>query len=222
MFKTMIEFNGYLLPFYTAHKNHLFNIINKYRTFYELETLQYMIKILEPLPGAIKQVVDVGANVGNHSLYFAQFLTYVHAFEPQPDLCEVFEKNLEGCDNVTLHRCALGDKLGFGEMVYPKGRESDHTAEVETHGGSIPINTLDAYDIPADLIKIDVEGAELKVLKGAMATIINNKPELFIECATDEAFETISEYLAPIGYNPIKVFGAKGGFTPMWHFSHKP
>ena len=59
-------------------------------------------------------ILDVGANVGTHSLAFAQAFDTVHSFEPNSSVWSKFERNLDlnGFENVQLHKVGLGDQSG--------------------------------------------------------------------------------------------------------------
>jgi len=213
MIKTIIHHEGNVIPFYCKHEHHLFRHINLWKHFYELDLLEAIKRNVGD--GAVG--IDVGANVGNHSLYFALFCKMVYAFEPQLDLIDVFNKNLERYDNVLLRWCALSDSTGVGDMIYPDGRDSDHTAELEAYGGHIPIKRLDQFELEPDFIKIDVEGHELGVLRGSIETIDKHSPEMFIECRDDQAKKEIFDFMENLDYMPVTYYA----FTPVWHFTRR-
>ena len=70
-----------------------------------------------------------------------------------------------------------------------------------------------------DVIKIDVEGMEPQVLKGAENTILEYKPHLFTEAATKEELQKIYNFLRPFGYRKLPGHWAE---TPVYHFAHNP
>lgn len=128
-------------------------------------------------------LIDVGAMIGNHTVYMALFVphTEIHAFEPLPANLEVLRANVAGYPSVKVHPVALTDqgrKLRFREEPGNLG----HTQVAEDgpwHVRGIP---LDAYElIDVSLIKIDVEGHEPQVLAGARATIERCHPVIVIE-----------------------------------------
>lgn len=120
--------------------------------------------------------VDVGANVGIYSLLAARAVPQgqVLAFEPNPITAERMRTNLRlnGIDNVIVRASAVGSRAGTATLTARLGPgdhiELDQSSEVDTV--TVPVTTLDAaVDRIAriSLIKIDVEGFEVEVLRGA-------------------------------------------------------
>lgn len=144
-------------------------------------------------------VVDAGANVGTHTVAFAQAAGdagRVLAFEPQPRVFELLERNVRsnGYDNVRSYRVALGAE--------PSVRHApllDYAAHVNVgavallaaaaeRSCSVDVVPLDSFDLDAvRLIKIDVEGMECDVLRGAAATLRRCRPFLSVECNAADA-----------------------------------
>jgi FkbM family methyltransferase len=145
-------------------------------------------------PGDV--ILDAGANVGYFSLLFAKWLHgsgMVHAFEPFAETIRRFERNLELNAElrpmVRLHRLALADFTGnLGMSVPDQGNQGCNFL-----GGAgstkVDVTTLDAFCERehldrVDLIKIDVEGSEVALLRGAEQTIRRLRPVLMIEVNT--------------------------------------
>jgi FkbM family methyltransferase len=135
--------------------------------------------------------VDVGANIGNHTAYFAEWARHVVAIEPNPPVFERLERFVSHnrLENVTAVSTALSDRSGaLNFYVYPG---QAHLATLEespgaTKAGNIPVERGDELlgRIGArhiDFIKIDVEGHESEVLSGLGRTIATDKPVLSIE-----------------------------------------
>lgn len=122
--------------------------------------------------------LDVGAHVGTWSRLMALDFERVAAFEPVPEHCECWEMNVTA-GNARLERCALGDKPGRIN-VEVTGGHSGHS--MTRSGGHIPIARLDVVleDEP-DFIKIDCEGYELFVVRGAERTIREDCPVIVVE-----------------------------------------
>ncbi len=133
--------------------------------------------------------IDVGANKGDFSLLAARVVGpsgHVLAFEPAPENCRWIRKSIEvnGYQNVELHQLALADQSG--EATLYLGRKSGwHTLVPDLPSrdkGSIRVTTRSLDDIlvevgmeePIAMIKIDVEGAEMRVLQGARNTLRHN------------------------------------------------
>lgn len=137
---------------------------------------------------------DVGAHAGYSSLVAARAVGSegrVHAFEPLPENVNRLERTFaaNGLENVTVHPIALAAAAGLlalhvdantrmGTLTSTSHGHADRTIE-------IPCSTLDAMcsSIGApSLIKIDVEGAELGVLEGALALLAErHPPQLILE-----------------------------------------
>lgn len=159
-----------------------------------------------------KNVVDIGANFGFHSLEFAQMIGdsgKVYAFEPQRlvyyQLCGNIIIN--GLDNVICHNVGLGDKEDILELenqnYYSKETINigdTHTNKFTGNGKErVQIKTLDSYKIEnVSVIKIDVQGYEPFVLDGGRETILRNKPYIFIEIEPPQ--------LEIYGFSPDDVF----------------
>jgi FkbM family methyltransferase len=126
-------------------------------------------------------VVDIGANIGAMTKIFARRAKVVHAFEPSPRALEYLELNAD--DNVIIHPVALSDHAGVGLF---EERESLDRSSLSDHGIEVPVRTLDSFDLKPDLIKIDVEGFEPEVLRGAQATL-KHGPILLFEALSETA-----------------------------------
>jgi FkbM family methyltransferase len=147
-------------------------------------------------------VLDIGANVGTHSLAFARYFNRVHAFEPNPQLWENFQRNIDlnGLDNVRLHKTGLGDE----EAELPFYRIDNNNYGLGTFSNveqyDLPLREVcrmrvaigDAYAEvtqigPVDAIKIDVQGFELKVLAGLARVLERDRPFVWLEVGPDTA-----------------------------------
>ena len=126
-------------------------------------------------------VVDIGANIGAMAKIFARRAKVVHAFEPSPRALEYLRMNAD--ENVIVHAVALSDHAGVGLF---EERESLDRSSLSDHGIEVPVRTLDSFDLKPDLIKIDVEGFEPEVLRGARETL-RRSPILLFEALSENA-----------------------------------
>jgi FkbM family methyltransferase len=142
-------------------------------------------------PGMV--VVDVGANIGYHSLLAARHVGAtgtVIAFEPGADNLQLLEASAEinGFRQIRTHRLAVSD--GDGEVWFRRD-DSNGVVDRGDLGPSairVPAVTLDhrLRDEPRiDLIKIDVEGAEGRVVRGMAALLDRHRPSLVTEFSPD-------------------------------------
>lgn len=135
------------------------------------------LNYLMPFLGGV--LVDVGANIGTHSIFYAEF-GHVHAFEPNPIAFECLKYNLRNSD-ATLYNLAVGAQPGTISMSPQK--DGNPGAMYTVPGDEIPVITLDSLHLEeCHYIKIDAEGDEIAVLSGAMNTIYRCKPFICIEC----------------------------------------
>jgi FkbM family methyltransferase len=128
-------------------------------------------------PQNVKVVLDIGANIGIASLYFAHVFrdAAVHAFEPEPGNCEILKTNAHLFPRIRVHQYALGAEDGELELFDSddranRGGFSSHALGVDTaRSKPVPVRhagrALAGLGIDcADLIKIDTEGAEWEIL----------------------------------------------------------
>jgi FkbM family methyltransferase len=168
---------------YDAYE-HVSEEISRESMFYEIEFLQY----IENNHSTQSGIIDIGASIGNHSLFFSEFLEYdtIHSFEPHPHNFELLKKNMDG-KRAKLYQTALSEKKG--EMVLYNSDSSNNGGFSLHHQPTsfvvydkIDVTALDSYKLKnISMIKIDVEGHEEEMLKGAVETIKKNHPIVFIE-----------------------------------------
>lgn len=179
--------------------------------FYETEELALIGKHVES--GVF---VDVGANVGNHTVYALKILGLekVIAFEPNPEAARLLAVNaaLNGVSARLDHRLAgLSDAPGIAQIVAPSHKDlgSTRLALVSGHGsGACAVTTGDEAlaDVPAiAMIKIDTEAMELSVLRGLRDTLARTRPKLFVEVddANREAFLSLVD---GYGYDVVDTY----------------
>lgn len=122
--------------------------------------------------------VDVGAHVGFWSYNLAKKFAEVHSFEPVVEHRLCFERNVTD-GNVRLYARALGEKQGMVSIFSAPTSSGDSWVSGD---GGIPMDRLDDHNLAnVDLIKIDCEGYELHVLRGAEATLKQCHPLVVVE-----------------------------------------
>lgn len=142
-------------------------------------------------------VLDVGANVGHHSLFASTIATRVHAFEPFPLVASKISEKITRNDisNITIHPTGLGEseqKLPYfpptsnnlGTGSFHKSSSTSTILEFQIVRGD---DYLSSIGVPkVDFIKIDVEGFEVSALKGLAETIKCSRPVCFFEWSQNE------------------------------------
>jgi FkbM family methyltransferase len=148
-----------------------------------------------------REIVDIGANIGNHSRYFLEYLdsSFIYSFEPDSNNFEFLKSNVNSSKSI-LHNIALGNEdkevglLNFND--YNCGQR------VVVDGSGFRMMRLDDFSFKdIGLIKIDVEGYEVEVLRGGELTIKNHRPVIFME-RNKEA----SDFLKLYGYSDGRSF----------------
>jgi FkbM family methyltransferase len=168
------------------------------RTHIESE-LANIFAIVDTLP-ADAVVVDGGANIGFFTVPVAHRTqgrgTRIIAFEPQRQLFQALGGSLalNGYDHVYLHNCGLGAEPGIAQLPavnYGEAQDfgtvalSDQTT-VEENGWMsdrvVDVTSIDAMELPRlDFFKLDVEGYEVPALAGAIKTIKQHRPWIWVE-----------------------------------------
>lgn len=168
-------------------------------------------------------IIDVGANRGQFSLISRMVKSGlpIVAFEPIPTEAEIVRKALSG-KNVQLHQVALGEKAGEAEIHLSRSADSSSllpigemqrklfrdTDEIGTL--KVPVKRLDDFKSEWEkhsriLLKIDVQGFELSVLKGATETL-SNCAYVYVECSETEL------YVGQALYRDVEDFLEQQGF----------
>ncbi|MFZ5571689.1 MAG: FkbM family methyltransferase [Thermodesulfobacteriota bacterium] len=191
---------------YNINDQYIGKSLDMYGEYSEME-IALFDQILQP--GQV--VLDVGANIGAYTLYFAKKVGdagAVHAFEPQRLVFQTLCANmaLNSIVNAHCRNAALGTTAGtirvpdikpwisfnFGGLTL-----GDH----ET-GNPVPLLRLDDLGIGAcHFMKIDVEGMELEVLKGGSSLIRACNPVLYVENDRQEKSADLVAYLSELGYD---------------------
>ena len=215
----------YLLR-YLIRKNNIIHIKNKSPKFlilnqdyvsmdilidgyYEIKELKVLFKWLK---NKIKfnNVIDAGAYLGNHSVYFSNFFKKVISFEPNPYSYELLKLNTKQRKNIKIYNAGLSDKncvkdfynyeLNHGGSSVIKNKEVPHTKHKAKFYNFDKLNLKKKID----LVKIDVEGDELNVLKGMEKTLKSSNPIIIFECQKNEIFDgtsSVIKFLKSRDYN---------------------
>jgi len=139
-------------------------------------------------------VVDIGANIGTHTLGVCETVGHVIAIEPDRTNFSLLVKNTKDRKNVTPMNLAISNCKGSTDTDFNFGKTA------LCRGDRIKINTLDSLELPADFIKIDAEGMELACLQGATNTIDTYRPTLLVEMQDTETYAKTFDYLKSKDY----------------------
>lgn len=204
---------AYYLPYYK--EDLIQQTIISTANYYEIKSLNYICKEWkEGIVGKTIQgkcICDIGANIGNHSLYFALecSVAFEYIFEPIKDTYYILKRNisLNGLDEKTsLFNVGVGEKKAYSSISsYDKGNTGGTSLSL-CENGNIPIISIDSLNIEREiaLVKIDVEGFEVSVIKGMISILKKYHPYIMIEIQT-ENFEEISTILQELTYRYEKL-----------------
>ncbi|MDX3930172.1 MAG: FkbM family methyltransferase [Shinella sp.] len=176
--------------------------------WYEQEMLDYIRSL--HISG---NYLDVGANIGNHSLYFAMNTgaDRVFSFEPTQGARATLNKFIELNrlhTEITVIPFACSDFNGEVEVVESIAREVKPT--------KYQCRKIDdLINVPVTLIKMDIEGAESSALKGAIRVLGECKPVLFIEIHDNAHMNDIMNIIRPLGY---RATGRVWNASPTYEF----
>lgn len=187
------------------------------------EEMLYVSKLLK----SRRRFLDIGANFGIYSYHFKNIFRNIDAFEP---LSEITCLRSIQSEFLKVHNVALSNKIGEFQFHIPLQRglpilplssleKRDGDCEVRT----IKVNTVDSYNFEdVDLIKIDVEGHEQRVIEGAIKVIKKNKPILIVEIEQRHIKNKIDEvFMSILNLNYSGFFIQKGNLTSLNEFSYE-
>lgn len=172
-----------------------------------------------------RKVIDLGANLGLHSILMRRCGFQVTSYEPDPTHLDILKTNLQlnEINNVEVHACAVSDNTGEEEFV----RVCGNTTSSHLKGSKIPYGPTETFRVPvlhfgdlprADLIKVDIEGAEARAL-----------------CTTNESFWQYTDAVVEVGnentarrifdhMNKIKasIYSQKTGWSRVYDYCEMP
>lgn len=203
----------FFLPYYK--KDYIQRTILKTNNYYERQNLDFICKEWRKgvIGNIIRQtlVLDIGANIGNHSLYFLNECNAmgVYCFEPVKDTFRILKKNIvinNLSDRTILNNVGVGVKSGQAIIdQYDSNNIGSTTIELSKEG-DIKVISIDELNIKEKigLVKMDVEGFEISALKGMINTLRNNLPFISIEIRNHNKREALS-ILLQMGYKYIEL-----------------
>lgn len=152
-------------------------LLNKTYEKHELDFVKNTLK-----PG--QTFYDIGANFGLYAVLASQIVGpqgHVFAFEPAPETFKNLKTNTSALQNVSCFQCAVGSKDGTLDLYFDSRNPGCSSALAVTSGPSASVTQIkiDSYllekkVLPADFVKIDVEGFEWEVLQGMQLAISKN------------------------------------------------
>jgi FkbM family methyltransferase len=123
-------------------------------------------------------VVDAGANIGVFSVFAAVSHpnSTIYSFEPTPSTFAALKENTKYYPNIKVFNCGLGEINKMATIVNALGMgDANYIGE---GGTPVEVKTIDSFNLSMDFLKIDTEGYEANILKGAAETIKKYKPTI--------------------------------------------
>lgn len=160
--------------------------------------------------------IDVGSNIGNHTLYFSRFFKTVFGFEANKDIFQVLNLNARLKRNVRVYNYAVSDrnKKGFLDVDISNisgTKLSDNIINFKQNTKCKKLDSLFKNKKNIQLIKIDVEGKELQVLLGAKNILLSNRPiilfEHHLQNFDEKGNSKCISFLSTMGYKTYATIG---------------
>lgn len=176
---------------------------------------------------------DVGANSGQWAAHTHQMIagSTIHSFEILPPIADAFEARLVATEGVQLHRMGLSDEARTIEVTWNRDCDVASSINIRRHGGPggdfqsmtctvSAIDTKIAEGLPAPaLLKIDTEGHDAAVLRGASQLLASDQAPAMIQfeygntwLPARETLERVQEYLEACGYTVGRLYPNHVGF----------
>ncbi|MES2006090.1 MAG: FkbM family methyltransferase [Bacteroidota bacterium] len=213
----------------------------KYRTREDRGGIAYIQRSIKE--GAV--VFDIGAHKAGYLYFFLEQLQNngaIHAFEPQPVLYQYLQKlkRLFSWNNVKIEAAAVSDHSGTAllSIPYNNGRASSPCATIIESRmdlqiqSRVEVNTIsldeycDQHHTYPDFLKVDVEGNELSVFKGAANMLFHHKPKILFECEArfvgEARVQETFSFLQQLGYTGYYIMGNDVNHIQEFHIdSHQ-
>ena len=217
------------VPFFGfTYKGNLNSYVDR-RVFFwgahEQEVMLFMGSLITP--GSV--VFDIGANVGNHSLYFASKGASVYSFEPNPEVASSLEEKVihNNIKNIFLQKVGLGvkneeltfyaptgDNKGVGSFIEDFSHVNKDIGKIQIKNGDSFVREQNIATV--DFIKIDSEGSEYTILAGLKDTLLRYKPRIVIEYLQRDK-EDILQFLQ--NHPEYMAFSIEGNFNRFVFFN---
>ena len=195
--------------------------------FYEKEELDFIFSWFETLNTTAKEklfdgnALDVGANIGNHSIYFSKYFQKVYSFEPHPKIFKLLEINSELKKNIKVENIGLSNVSKASKLFFNNENmgASSLDADALSVSSEVKVQLKKIDDLEnignVSFLKIDVEGHEDKVIEGSRKVILENQPVIMFEQFPSEISNGSSktlDLLKTMGYQQFCIMELNGYF----------
>jgi FkbM family methyltransferase len=196
--------------------------------YYEIRELELIDKWLKSKHSDVLcgTFLDIGANIGNHSVYFSSSFNKIKSFEPNPYSFSLLEVNTRYLNNVEVFDFGLSDKSGVSSFFASKynigGSSLYRENSKEPERIKVKLKSLDEIDFQDEkitFIKIDVEGHEMLVLEGGKETFEKYRPIVAFEQHEHEFINgesAVINKLKEYGYNDFYCIKSSPVYIRPW------
>ncbi len=157
------------------------------------------------LPSAGEVVIDAGCEWGDFTCLAVRSGSHVIAFDPSTDNVRRTEELLTANGfRAEVHAAALGRRSGSIHL----SRAGDRTLSIRGSGETqeVPVRSLDELALPSvRLLKVDVEGMELDVLRGGETMLGRDRPKIIVEVHGKSMAEEVGQFLGAAGYSLVRL-----------------
>lgn len=173
----------------------------------------YFVDFVDSLPTKYDGIaLDIGANHGMYTTKLSEKFQQVYAFEPQPDNIKLLRKAVNGRDNVKIIEKAISDKTGPLNLwisTNPGGHSISQAVGSQRTWGHDPDRKIEVSGITIDefcqnmnvvFMKVDVEGAENFIFRGAVNTLLKNKVAILLEVHQTVDVNNLYYFFKYLGY----------------------
>jgi len=173
-----------------------------------------MLNLRQSADGSASSFFDIGANIGQHSLFMSLHADQVHSFEPYSVVSQKLERHIElnGISNIQLHKVGLSKQQGELDFYAPTGRnqgigsfDAGTVSKGNRNLGKLALVRGDEYLVQnalqdISLLKIDVEGFEKNVVAGLGDTLAKSRPLIVVEVTYGNSlsFDSLDELKAAL------------------------
>ncbi|MEM1168683.1 MAG: FkbM family methyltransferase [Cyanobacteria bacterium P01_H01_bin.35] len=209
----LVSFNYQNTPikFEITGKNLAVEIANVGGNFYEVAELEF---IRQNLKSSNPVIIDIGANTGNHLVYFAKIMqaAKVIPIEFHPEIIATLKRHISINQVSNIYLSELGYAIGKnrGTSFIKEHPAKDfcltEIADNIINGTEVVVVTLDELiKEKVDFIKVDVQGTEIDALVGAKNLISTYQPDMLVEVAKNH-IKDFRKFLEAVKYQTIKAF----------------
>ena len=171
-------------------------------------------------------MLDIGMNIGNHTCFFAAHGIKVIGFEPNPKIFAIAQENVKINhfeERVKIFPYGISSHSHKATMSKENPRNFGSMRLIEDENASIECKSIDSFEFKEKIVlmKIDVEGMELEVLKGAKQSLLKDKPLIYFEANDYAHLPPIKKYLENLGYIYENLLGDFGAWMHVFVYKDK-